>query len=135
MRVVAGQVNQLNFELAPNAAESAAGTPVEMAKFVIEATQLSAQASALNEQRQAPNIKNVVALEEYGDLADGNVGEYLKYTPGLAVSFGPQVAGSVSIRGMPASGTLVMLDAIKEEFFEVVMSAANREYFALAGVD
>jgi iron complex outermembrane receptor protein len=128
VRVVAGQPTQLNFELAP---PSTAETPVEMERFVIEATQLSAQASALNEQRQAPNIKHVVALEEFGDLADGNVGEYLKYTPGLAVTFGPQVAGSVSIRGMPASGTLVMLDGAEisspgaDRSFDLTSSAAG----------
>ena len=43
--------------------------------FVVEATELSAQASAINEQRVAPNIKNVVAFEEFGNLSDGNIGE------------------------------------------------------------
>jgi hypothetical protein len=30
----------------------------------------------------SPNIKNVIVLDEIGDLGDGNIGEYLKYTPG-----------------------------------------------------
>ena len=38
---------------------------------------MSAQALAMNEQRHAPNLKNVVAIDEYGDRGDENIGEFL----------------------------------------------------------
>ena len=43
-------------------------------------------------------------------MGDGNIGEYLKFVPGLHLGYNPQTPGSASIRGMPASGTLVMLN-------------------------
>ncbi len=96
---------------------------VKLERYVVEATNLSAQAAAINEQKNAPNIKNVVVLDEIGDLGDGNIGEYLKYTPGIAVTFGPQTAGSLSIRGMPASGVVVMMDGA-----EISSPSADREF-------
>ncbi|MFM9029427.1 MAG: TonB-dependent receptor plug domain-containing protein, partial [Opitutaceae bacterium] len=69
-----------------------------------------AQAAAINEQKVSPNIKNVVVLDEFGDLGDGNIGEYLKYTPGLSIVSGPQTAATASIRGMPAGGVIFMVD-------------------------
>ncbi|HRE81314.1 MAG TPA: carboxypeptidase-like regulatory domain-containing protein, partial [Opitutaceae bacterium] len=72
--------------------------------------QLSGRASALQEQKNAPNIKNVIAFDEFGEMGEGNVAEYLKYVPGLDISYSPQIPLTMSIRGMPASGTLVTID-------------------------
>lgn len=83
---------------------------LRMENFVVESTALSAAAAAVNEQKTAPNIKNVVVLDEIGDLGDGNIGEYLKYTPGISIVGAPQTAGSASIRGMPAGGIVFMID-------------------------
>lgn len=83
---------------------------VRMDNFVVESTVMSAQAAAVNEQKFAPNIKNVVVLDEIGDLGDGNIGEYIKYTPGVSIVGAPQTAGSASIRGMPAGGVVFMID-------------------------
>ncbi len=83
---------------------------VRLGSFIVESTQLSAQAAAINEQKVSPNIKNVVVLDEIGDLGDGNIGEYLKYTPGLSIVSGPQTAATASIRGMPAGGVIFMVD-------------------------
>ena len=76
------------------------GNVVRLANFIVESTQLSAQAAAINEQKVSPNIKNVVVLDEVGDLGDGNIGEYLKYTPGISIVSAPQTAGTASIRGL-----------------------------------
>ena len=83
---------------------------VKLESFVVESTALSAAAAAVNEQKMAPNIKNVVVLDEIGDLGDGNIGEYIKYTPGISIVGAPQTAGSASIRGLPASGIVFMID-------------------------
>ncbi len=77
-------------------------------KFTVRDTELTAQSVALHERRTAPNIKNVVAIET--DIGEGNVGELLKAVPGLAQDLNPQSPSFASIRGMPASGTLVTTD-------------------------
>ncbi len=98
-------------------------TPLKLDSFVVESTALSAAAAAVNEQKMAPNIKNVVVLDEVGDLGDGNIGEYLKYTPGISIVFAPQTAGSASIRGLPASGVVFMVDGA-----EVSSPSADRSF-------
>ena len=96
---------------------------VKLENFVVETTALTAAAAAINEQKFAPNIKNIVVLEEIGDLGDGNVGEYLKYTPGVSIVSGPQTAASMSIRGLPSSGVVFMVDGA-----EVSSPSADRSF-------
>ena len=112
VRAGAGETVRRDFELALPRDQTTAGRgeTVQLERFVVESTALSAQAAAVNEQKYSPNIKNVVVLDEIGDLGDGNIGEYLKYTPGLSILFGPQTAASASIRGMPAGGVIFMID-------------------------
>jgi TonB-dependent receptor len=96
---------------------------VKLENFVVETTALTAAAAAINEQKFSPNIKNIVVLEEIGDLGDGNVGEYLKYTPGVSIVSGPQTAASMSIRGLPSSGVVFMVDGA-----EVSSPSADRSF-------
>lgn len=107
------------------------GNVVRLANFIVESTQLSAQAAAINEQKVSPNIKNVVVLDEVGDLGDGNIGEYLKYTPGISIVSAPQTAGTASIRGMPAGGVIFMVDGAEvstpsvDRNFDLAASSAS----------
>jgi hypothetical protein len=107
--VTPGGVSPQDFELTLPL-RGVAGNVLQMEAYIVEAKEMGAQAIALNEQRHAPNIKNVVAFEEFGNISDGNIGEYLKYVPGVVVTYGPQTAESASVRGMPDTGTLVLLD-------------------------
>lgn len=69
---------------------------------------------AINEQRYAPNVKNVVTADSVGDVVDGNVGEFLKYVPGVMGDFDTDEAAStiatVSIRGFSSNLTGVSSD-------------------------
>lgn len=121
--VGAGATVHRDFELLLKAEEITDKDVVKLDRFVVESSALSAQAAALNEQKMAPNIKNVVVLDEIGDLGDGNIGEYLKYTPGISIVFGPQTAANLSIRGMPASGVVFMVDGA-----EVSSPSADRTF-------
>ncbi len=125
VNVSAGAVARRDFELALPRGQTTAGEAgtVQLDRFVVESTALSAQAAAINEQKFAPNIKNVVVLDEIGDLGDGNIGEYLKYTPGMSIVFGPQTAATASIRGMPAGGVVFMIDGA-----EVSSPSADRNF-------
>lgn len=73
---VSGVVRR-DFELGRAAAP---GEVVRMDEFTVQANrEYNAQAIAINEQRFAPNIKSVVAGDEFGDVADGNFGVFLKF--------------------------------------------------------
>jgi hypothetical protein len=54
-------------------------------------------AIAINEQRFAPNIKNVVSADALGDVMDGNVGEFLKFMPGITAEYDRESGGSVDL--------------------------------------
>jgi iron complex outermembrane recepter protein len=75
----------------------------------------SAQELAINEERMSVNIKNVVSSEAYGHIADGNIGEFVKFLPGIQVSYGgtnqsDADATGISIRGYGADQTGIMVD-------------------------
>ena len=86
--------------------------PVQLTAFTVLADrEMSAQAVSLNERRQAPNLINVVAYDEYGDRSAENVGEFLRFLPGVSIDEGGgQLAQNVIIRGLPAAQTEIELD-------------------------
>lgn len=101
----------LTFETRPNAAPaSAKDQAVMLDAFTVSDRALSAQAAAV--QKTAPNIKNVVTFEEFGDLGEGNLGEFLKFIPGIEINQAPVVPSAASIRGMPSDGTIMLVDGM-----------------------
>jgi hypothetical protein len=89
-----------DFQLAPAGVD--AGGPIRLDQFVVAtAREMSGAALAINEQRFAPNIKNVVAVDEFGDVAEGNVAEFLKFLPGVNIDYAGGNAREVSLNGVP----------------------------------
>jgi TonB-dependent receptor len=81
---------------------------VKLAQFVVgETREMDAAAIAINEQRFAPNVRDVVSTDEFGAVAEGNVAEFLRYLPGLTVDLSGGDARTVSIDGAPAANTPV----------------------------
>ena len=128
LTVSGGQVAVADYALALVPADGlSGGRALELATFTINERRLTAQALALNEQKVAANIKNVVAFEEFGDMGEGNPGEFLKYVPGVSINSGPNIPQFASIRGMPANGTLVTVDG------GPIASSAGDRQFELTG--
>ncbi|MBL9210013.1 MAG: TonB-dependent receptor [Opitutaceae bacterium] len=111
--VAGGQTVRLDFDLvlAGTSAAADSSAVVKLAAFTVEERELTAQGAALHEQRAAPNIKNVVSMEEFGDLGITNPGHFLTYVPGVSNVYNTtgEVEG-IGMRGMASSGTLVMFD-------------------------
>lgn len=100
-----------NFSLVPDSGERAPGEAVVLQAFVVESQRtMSGSSVALNERRTAMNLKNVVASDEFGDSAEGNVAEFVKYLPGVAIDYNNADPRYVSVRGLPSFGTAVMID-------------------------
>lgn len=73
---------------------------VKLSAFVVSTSkEKEGEALATNEQRFSANIKNVVATDTFGDIQEGNLGEFVKFLPGVAVNYGDAEALSVSLRG------------------------------------
>ncbi|MEX0332586.1 MAG: TonB-dependent receptor [Puniceicoccaceae bacterium] len=91
----------------------------EMEEFVVDAHDFeSMQELAIQEERVAVNLKHVVSAEAYGAVAQGNIGEFVKFIPGVQVDYGSQAyssgadATAISIRGYGAEQTAVTIDGI-----------------------
>ena len=83
--VSAGQVTLQDVSLSRSAGKKE-GDPVMLDAYVVESTrETDARAIAINEQRFASNIKNVVSTNEFGDLGENKLGDFLKFVPGVTV--------------------------------------------------
>ena len=79
------------------------GSVVQMSQFVVATPkEMQGAAIAINEQRFASNMVNVVAADEFGAVLENNVGDFLKFLPGLTIDFIGGAARSVSMGGVPA---------------------------------
>jgi hypothetical protein len=92
---------------------SAANEAVKLGAFVVATgREMDAAALAINEQRFAANVKNVVSTDEFGAVAEGNVGEFLKFLPGVSVDYVGGNARSISINGVPPDNVPVTLGGL-----------------------
>ncbi|MDO8544094.1 MAG: carboxypeptidase regulatory-like domain-containing protein [Opitutaceae bacterium] len=85
---------------------------VQLDPFAVNvAREMTGTAYAINEQRFAPNRKNVVSTEEFGNVAEGNAGEFLKFLPGVTVDYtAGGNASEISINGVPADYVPITVD-------------------------
>ncbi|MFM8617274.1 MAG: TonB-dependent receptor domain-containing protein [Opitutaceae bacterium] len=111
--VAAGSTVRREFELGLGrpGLTTAETEAVKLAAFTVtEAREMSAQAVAMNEQRAAPNIKNVVAIDEFGDRGNENIGEFLLFLPGVSVTTSGSEPTTVAMRGFPGNNTGITID-------------------------
>ena len=80
-----------------------------MEKFTVAGVR-EGTALAITRQQQAPNVQNIVASDQFGNIADGNVGELLQQLPGVSGEYNGQDIRSVQIRGIDASLNSVSMD-------------------------
>ena len=86
---------------------------VKLDAFVVATTrEMEAAALAINEQRFAASVKNVVSTDEFGAVAEGNIGEFLKFLPGVSVDYVGGNARSISINGVPPDNVPVTLGGL-----------------------
>lgn len=90
------------------------GARIELDPFVVATgRETNAANIAANEQRHAPNIQNVVSADAFGDVTEGNVGEFMKFLPGVVVNFVGVDARSVAVRGLPDFMTNISTDGAR----------------------
>jgi TonB-dependent receptor len=106
-----GQSIEQNFSLTTRAAYGDKPGVVQLDPFVLASSRLTeGEALATNEQRFAPNIKNVVATDAFGDVPEGNIAEFMRFLPGVTVGYEDEMPTSVGIRGFSGAMTNVMTD-------------------------
>jgi TonB-dependent receptor len=86
---------------------------VQLDTFVVSANrEFEGNAIATNEQRYAKGLKVVMAADAFGDVTEGNVGEFLKFLPGVSVDYVAADVRTVSVRGFASSFTNVYFDGM-----------------------
>jgi TonB-dependent receptor len=81
----------------------------KMEKFTV-AGEREGTALAETLQRLAPNVKNVISSDTFGNVADGNIGDLLQHVVGITADYnGPDVR-QVSIRGVSSALSSVTMD-------------------------
>ncbi len=92
VEVEAGETTAVKLIL--NAAETTLGT------VQIIGSGLSAQAKALNSQKNKTNITNIVSTEQIGKFPDANIGDAAKRIPGITMQVDQGEARNIIVRGL-----------------------------------
>jgi TonB-dependent receptor len=109
-----------------------AGETVKLEAFrVSTAREMSAAEMAINEKRIARNIKDVIATDAFGNLAQDNLGDFLQYLPGVEVEGDGTAPLTVGLRGMPAEYTNIEMDGAG---LSVPQTGGSTRVTALRGV-
>ena len=105
--VAAGQTATLDVSLT-SAAYADKGI-VQLSQFIV-ASEREGNAKAIMEQRNSIEAKRVIATDTFGSISEGNVGEFLKYMPGVMIDYTEADARSVSLGGLDSKYTAVTID-------------------------
>ena len=88
------------------------------------------------EQRAALNMKSVVASDNFGDITGGNIGEFMKYMPGVVMDYVDADARAVRIGGLDPKYAGVSIDGMR--MASAASAGVRRRHAAIrirAGVD
>jgi iron complex outermembrane receptor protein len=107
VQVTAGQTVVHDFTLSAGAE----GDIVKLGAFRV-VTEREGNFKAIQEQKSALEIKNVVATDAFGDVSEGNVGEFLKLMPGVMLDYVDADVRTVSIGGLDPKYSLIMMDGM-----------------------
>jgi TonB-dependent receptor len=117
VNVAPGQIVERHVDLASGGRTARADGTVQLDAFKVSTgRETDGAAIAINEQRFAPNLKNVIAADAFGEVTDGNVGEFLKFLPGITAEYDAESGSSVSsvaVRGFPTSMAVVSGDGMQ----------------------
>ncbi|MBM3867126.1 MAG: TonB-dependent receptor [Verrucomicrobia bacterium] len=111
MRVGPGENATRDFALTSVARYGRDAAAVRLDAFVVATSRdTEGETLATNEQRFAANLKAVVSTDSFGDMAEGNVGEFLKFLPGISGDHDDAQINTVSLRGFATNLTTVTAD-------------------------
>jgi iron complex outermembrane receptor protein len=109
--VAAGSSVTLDVNLSTTATTTKKDEVLQLDVFkVAAAVEMDAASIAINEQRFSPTIKNVVSTDAFGDITEGNLGDFVKFLPGVTIDYVSPDARTISVRGVPANYTPVTLN-------------------------
>jgi TonB-dependent receptor len=124
--VVAGKT--ANQEIYLNRLDAGSDSAIRLEKFVVKSDR-DGNAKAIMEQRSSMNIQNSVASETFGDVSEGNVGEFMKHLPGVDVDYNGDKIRYVRLRGLNPAYTSVTLDGVSLPASDAAGAAGDARAF------
>ncbi len=104
--VTAGQTVSRDFSMSTKAVDA---TVVKLGEFRV-VTEREGNFQAIQEQKAALEIKSVVASDAFGDVSEGNIGEFMKLLPGVMMDYVDADVRTVSIGGLDPKYSVIMMD-------------------------
>lgn len=105
-----GETARLDFDLFRPGAE---GEAIAVADVVVTASSRDGDARAIMSQRRAMDIKNSLSSESFGSIDEGNVGEFIRYMPGVdAEGEGDDTVRYVRLRGLPPEYASITVNGV-----------------------
>jgi iron complex outermembrane receptor protein len=116
VNVVAGQEVAQDVSLASARVTQALrdDQPITLDAFTVTSERETNAANiAANEQRYSANLKNVVSSDAFGDVTEGNVGEFMKFLPGVSVDYVAADVRTMSVRGFADNFTSISMNGAR----------------------
>ncbi len=111
VQVVEGGAVRQDFELTTRSRSGSVGETVQLTAFTVAANrEMDAAAVAVNERRYTGNVRDVIAAAAFGDVSEGNVGEFIKLMPGGAILYAAGEASQISLRGFAGTQTPITVE-------------------------
>jgi len=113
-QVNAGETATREVELLPARRQPGTGQddPIELSAFVVS-SEREGNAKAIMSQKRNMNVTTSVASDIFGDVTDGNVGEFLKYLPGVDLDYVESETRGPRLGGMDGQYVGVSFDGVK----------------------
>lgn len=109
VQIAAGETAAVDFELR----RADDRTAVDLREIVVTASARDGDARAIMSQRASLDIKNSLSSESFGDIAEGNVGEFIKFMPGVDTEGeGDDTVRYIRLRGLPPEYTAVTVNGV-----------------------
>ncbi|PAW66403.1 MAG: hypothetical protein B9S34_08230 [Opitutia bacterium Tous-C1TDCM] len=110
--VVAGDIAVREINLTSAAAPGAKDGKIQLAAFTVS-TEREGNAKAVQAQRRNMDITTSVSSDIFGDITDGNMGEFLKYLPGVDIDYVESEARGPRLGGMDGQYVGVTVDGMR----------------------
>lgn len=107
---------------------------LQMAAFTV-AESARGQSLAINQQKTAAGIVNIVSEESFGSMLDGNIGYALQRLPGISVDEDQDGSPSdVNLRGVPGEYNSMQIDGNRVPNSGGTSRSANTKFLVADGV-
>jgi iron complex outermembrane receptor protein len=121
-----GATATVDITIVNSLAPRGAADTIRLAEFSVSAER-EGNAKAIMEQRRNLNISTSVASDVFGDVAQGNVGEFLKYLPGVDIEYNSGIARSPILGGLDPQYVGVAIDGVKLASADAFVAYGNTE--------